>query len=139
MTPTSQVGSFSPSRSLVVLGGFLAYGVGLSALYAATGRGLPCPFRAFTGWDCPLCGGTRLGAALLQRDLAAAFADNPLLLVALLVAAALGVLWAVEVLGGPTVRPPGRVAAALGRVGPLRWLTAALVAATLYTVLRNLL
>ncbi|HET9871252.1 MAG TPA: DUF2752 domain-containing protein [Propionibacteriaceae bacterium] len=139
MTPTSQVGSFSPSRSLVVLGGFLAYGVSLSALYAATGRGLPCPFRAFTGWDCPLCGGTRLGAALLQRDLAAAFADNPLLLVALLAAAALGVLWAVEVLGGPTVRPPGRVAAALGRVGPLRWLCAALVAATLYTVLRNLL
>jgi hypothetical protein len=139
VTPTSQAGSFSPSRSLVLLGGFLTYGVGLSALYAATGRGLPCPFRAFTGWDCPLCGGTRLGAALLQRDLAAAFSYNPLLLVALLIVAALGVVWAAEVLGAPTVRPPGRVAAALCRVGPLRWLAGAVVAAILYTVLRNLL
>ena len=45
----------------------------LSALFATTGFGLPCPFLALTGWQCPLCGGTRMGSALLHGDLVSAF------------------------------------------------------------------
>jgi len=129
---------FRPQRGLVVLVAFGAYGVGLSALYAATGRGLPCPFRAVTGWQCPLCGGTRLGAALLHGDVAAAFAANPVVLVGLVVLAGLGVAWTVELVGGPAVRPPRRVAAAVSRARPNQWLVAILAAAVLFVLLRNL-
>jgi hypothetical protein len=129
---------FQVSRALIYLGGFGAYGLALSALHATTGIGLPCPFRAVTGWECPLCGGTRLGAALLRGDLAAAFAFNPLVLVGLAVLSALGVLWMVELLGGPRVRPPSWLATRLRRVRPTSWLIGGLVVSVLYTVLRNL-
>jgi hypothetical protein len=39
----------------------------------------PCPFHAFTGWDCPGCGTTRAIAAMLHGDLLRAFSLNPLL------------------------------------------------------------
>ena len=129
---------FRLQRGLVVLAAFAAYGVGLSALYATTGRGLPCPFRAVTGWQCPLCGGTRLGAALLHGDVAAAFAANPVVLVGLVVLAGLGVAWTVELAGGPAVRLPRRVAEAVSRVRPNQWLVAILAAAVLFVLLRNL-
>ncbi len=73
----------------------------ISGVYLATGLGLPCVFRSLTGWDCPLCGGTRAGAALLTGDLAAAWHANPLLLV---VATAIGlraVGWVVELVRDP--------------------------------------
>ncbi len=41
------------------------------------GLGLPCGFRALTGVPCPLCGGTHACAALVQGDLAAAWAASP--------------------------------------------------------------
>jgi hypothetical protein len=116
-----------------------AYGVTLSALYAATGRGLPCPFRMLTGWQCPLCGGTRLGAALLHGDVPAAFADNPVVLIGLAVATVLGVLWTVEALGGPALRPPERVARALHRIRLNTWLVSGLLLASLSVLLRHLL
>ncbi len=121
------------------LGAFFAYGLGLSALYAGTGLGLPCPLRSLTGWQCPLCGATRLGSALLHLDLSAAFADNPVVLVGLLALAVVGVLWSVELLGGPPLRLPQRWAEPLSRVHPTRWLVLGLGASVLYTVLRNLL
>lgn len=129
---------FRPRRGLAVLSGFAAYGVGLSALYAGTGLGLPCPFRMATGWQCPLCGGTRLGAALLHGDLTAAFAANPLVLVGLAVLTLLGVLWSVESLGGPPVRPSRRAAEALRQVRPGLWLVVGLVVAAGFVLLRNL-
>ena len=82
---------------------FFAGGLALSGLYAATGRGLPCPFRAMTGWDCPLCGGTRMGAALLHGDVQSAFMLNPLALIGLLTLGVLGLLWVVEAAGGPAL------------------------------------
>jgi hypothetical protein len=130
---------FRPRRGLAVLGGVAAYGVTLSALYATTGRGLPCPLRMLTGWQCPLCGGTRLGSALLHGDVAAAFADNPVVLIGLAVAVVLGVLWTVEAIGGPALRPPGRVADALRRIRPNAWLVTSLLLASVYVLLRNLL
>ena len=76
MASTSASG-FRPATGLTYLLGFVGYGLSLSGLDAATGLGLPCPFRALTGWQCPFCGATRLGAALLHADLAGAFAANP--------------------------------------------------------------
>jgi hypothetical protein len=130
---------FKASTGLKYLAGFCAYGVGLSAIYATTGVGLPCPFRAVTGWECPLCGATRMGAALLHLDLGAAFSFNPAVLVVLVVLGGLGVLWTVEVLGGPALRPPAQIGSRLRRVHPTRWLIIAMTSALIYTLARNLL
>ena len=40
-----------------------------------------CPFRLLTGWNCPGCGGLRMIHDVLHGDLAAAIADNVMLLV----------------------------------------------------------
>jgi hypothetical protein len=129
----------SVARSgLAVIGGVYAGGLALSALFATTGVGVPCPFLALTGWQCPLCGATRMGAALLHGDVAAAYAFNPLVLVALTVLGALAVVWAIEVAGGPAIRPPRRMAKRLQQVPPVAWPVLALLLAVLYTVLRNL-
>lgn len=130
--------SFSPRTGLVHLSGFFAGGLALSALYATTGLGATCPFRMVTGWDCPLCGGTRMGSALLHGDVGAAFAFNPLALLLVAVLGVVGVLWAVEAAGGPAVRPPARLRHRLRTVSPTRWLVLGLIVATVYTVLRNL-
>ena len=121
------------------VGAFFVGGLALSALYATSGIGLPCPFRALTGWDCPLCGGTRMGAALLHGDVQAAFGYNPLAFVALVVLGVLGALWTVEAAGGPSVRLPRALAERLRRVTAMRWLLAGLLVAAIYTVARNLL
>jgi Protein of unknown function (DUF2752) len=130
---------FRAVRAAGYVGAFFAGGLALSALYATTGLGLPCPFRAITGWDCPLCGGTRMGEALLHGDVSAAFGFNPVALIGLFVAGVLGVLWAVEAAGGPTVRLPRAVSMRLQRLAVSLWLIAALVAAVAYTLARNLL
>jgi hypothetical protein len=136
---STDVRQFRAVRAAGYVGAFFAGGVALSALYATTGLGLPCPFRAVTGWDCPLCGGTRMGDALLHGDVSAAFGFNPLAVVGLLVLGILGVLWAVEAAGGPAVRLPRPRADRLQRVRPSHWLVAGLVVAVIYTLARNLL
>jgi hypothetical protein len=136
---STDVRQFRAVRAAGYVGAFFAGGVALSALYATTGLGLPCPFRAVTGWDCPLCGGTRMGDALLHGDVSAAFGFNPLAVVGLLVLGILGVLWAVEAAGGPAVRLPRPLADRLQRVRPSHWLVAGLVVAVIYTLARNLL
>ena len=130
---------FRPQTGLKYLGGFVAYGLGLSALYATTGMGLPCPLRTLTGWQCPFCGGTRMGSALLHLDVAAAFAYNPVVLIGLVVLGLLGVAWTIEAVGGPAIRLPEAIAGPLRQVGRDRWLWIGLAAALVYTVLRNLL
>ena len=129
----------SVARSgLPVVGGVLAGGLALSALFATTGIGVPCPFLAVTGWQCPLCGGTRMGAALLHGDMAAAYAFNPLAFVALIALGALAAVWAIEVLGGPAVRLPSGLANQLQRMPALAWAVLALLLAVVYTLVRNL-
>lgn len=130
---------FRATSALRPLGGFFALGLGLSALYATTGVGVSCPFRVVTGWDCPLCGGTRMGSALLHGDVAAAFAFNPLALVGIALLGVLGVLWVLEALGGPVVRPPAGVRRRLVRTTQRQRLTAFFAVAVVYTVLRHLL
>lgn len=59
--------------------------------YVFTGQGVPCPFLALTGLLCPLCGSSRMGAAVLQGDLVGAWGWNPYLL---LLGPILGLVWA---------------------------------------------
>jgi hypothetical protein len=131
-------GRVSPAAGLAMAGGPLLGGLALSAGYASSGIGLPCAFRAVTGWNCPFCGGTRMGAALLHGDLAAAYAANPLVLAAVAVLVVLAVCWAIEVLGGPAIRPPARIRSVAGRLGLTGMIVAAVVLALAYAVLRNL-
>ena len=139
MVPAAALERRSRARTGVAyLGGFFGLGLGLSALYATTGLGVVCPFRAVTGWDCPLCGGTRMGSALLHGDVATAFAFNPLALVLIAALGVVGVLWTVEALGGPAVRAPAALRAVGRRLSPSQWLVVGLVLAAVYTVLRNL-
>lgn len=129
---------FAAIGGLAWLSGYAAFGIGVSALYATTGIGFPCPFRELTGWECPFCGGTRLGSALLHGDVAAAFTYNPVVFVSLILGVVVGVLWIIEALGGPRVRPPARVRAGLRSVRPGVWWVGAGVLAVAYVVLRNL-
>ena len=130
---------FRATRAAGYVGVFFAGGLALSALYATTGIGLPCPFRALTGWDCPLCGGTRMGGALLHGDIQAAFGFNPLAFVGLTILGVLGALWIVEAAGGRAVRLPQPLAERLRRIAPMQWLVVGLFVALIYTVVRNLL
>jgi Protein of unknown function (DUF2752) len=130
---------FRATRAAGYVGALFAGGLALSALYATTGFGLLCPFRALTGWDCPLCGGTRMGGALLHGDVVAAFGYNPLALLGLVILGVLGALWTVEAAGGPAVRLPRPIAERLRRVSPTEWLAVGLLVALLYTIARNLL
>jgi hypothetical protein len=136
---STDVRSFRTTRAAGYVGAFFAGGLGLSALYATTGLGLPCPFRLLTGWDCPLCGGTRMGDALLHGDVPAAFGFNPLALLGLALLGVLGVVWAVEAVGGPAFRLPRPLSERLRRVHPMRWLVIGLLVAVIYTIARNLL
>jgi Protein of unknown function (DUF2752) len=136
---TTNVRPFRATHAAGVVGALFAGGLTLSLLYATTGVGLPCPFRAITGWDCPLCGGTRMGDALLHGDIQAAFGFNPLALIGLLVVGVLGIVWGVEAVGGPAIRPPRRLAERLRRIRPARWLMVGLLVAVIYTIVRNIL
>lgn len=139
MPSTAVAPSPSPAKSgLRWLAGFAAFGVGLSALYATTGIGFGCPFRMVTGWECPFCGGTRLGSALLHGDVIGAFWFNPVVFVGLGLLAGLGVVWLVDVLGGPRVRLPLGLGRRLSAVRPTAWLAVAGLFAVVYTVVRNL-
>ncbi|MDB6076812.1 MAG: hypothetical protein JWO82_559 [Akkermansiaceae bacterium] len=75
-----------PWTLLVILG---------AAFFLLLGRlGIPwtrlfpaCPLHAFTGFDCPGCGGTRCAVKLMHGDLAGALAMNAFVVVFALAAA----------------------------------------------------
>jgi hypothetical protein len=85
--------------------GLSAVGVGgfaLAGVYQLSSQriGVPCILHATTGLNCPLCGSTRMAAALLRGDLDAAWHFNPVVLVlGPLVGVAVGyqvLAWALE-------------------------------------------
>lgn len=111
---------------------FVGVGVGMSALLVFGGIGLPCPFRLATGWRCPLCGSTTMGAHLLQGDLAGAWAANGFVLLALVLVVLVDLVWLAEVLSRRRVFPPGWP-------GSLdRWLLAGAVAGVVFQLARGL-
>ena len=76
----------------------LAWPVAMAAtpLWLTSRLSLGCGFLALTGLPCPLCGGTRACAALVQGDWAAAWAANPGAVGLLGVLALLALQWVVE-------------------------------------------
>lgn len=88
----------------------------------------PCPFRAATGWWCPLCGGTRAASRLLRGDLGGAFRFNAAVLLLLPVAAVLWAAWAF----------PGRLNwldPVRRRAAPIMWTVIGIF--VVFTVVRN--
>ncbi len=115
-----------------------AGGLALSALYARTGVGVPCLFQLMTGWNCPLCGSTRMGSALLHGHLAEAFFWNPVVFLALGVVAVLAAVWTIEAVTGRVIGRPRRLTVWLGRVTAGQWLLASVGLALVYMLVRNL-
>ncbi len=136
--PPAAVGSATRLPSDSTLAGVAAVGAGgfaLAILLDVTGGtvGLPCLLRSTTGLNCPLCGATRMAAALLHGDLGAALRFNAPALVAAAVVAYLWTSWMLERTGRRTLPRP--------RLTPRarRLLVPALVAvAVLFMVARNL-
>lgn len=93
--------------ALARLAVFAVTGVGLAALAATTGFGIPCPFRLATGVRCPLCGATTMGVALLRGDLAGAWRANGFVLVVLVQLLVAGLVWAAEALSRRCHWPAG--------------------------------
>ena len=60
--------------------GILTIGCVYGFLVQQTGVGIPCLFRAVTGWKCPGCGVTTMCLSLLRGDITKAYESNPVLL-----------------------------------------------------------
>jgi hypothetical protein len=77
----------NPRKNLLLPGMLAVATAGLVMLYffdpATSGVFPPCPVRYFTGWYCPGCGSLRAVHQLLQGNLRAAWALNPLTVVLL--------------------------------------------------------
>jgi hypothetical protein len=86
-------------RGLAAVG---AGGLALAGVYQLSGGriGLPCILHATTGLNCPLCGTTRMAAALMRGDIGAAWAFNgPMTVIAPAAAVAVGyqyLAWGLE-------------------------------------------
>ena len=85
--------------------------LGLAPKLAALGLPL-CAFKHLTGITCPLCGGTRVCAALAQGDVAVALQLNSGLLPVLALAALHSGLLLTEALSGRALGPPRALALA---------------------------
>jgi len=123
----------SPREALFRVGSVALVSFGIGAVHLVTGFGLLCPFRAVTGWLCPICGGTHMAEALIRGDVAGAWAANPLALVvgALIGVRALG--WAIEL-----VRSQGPSRRWLPASWSRHWFGAFVVVSVVYVLVRNL-
>ena len=81
-TLTDRASLLPTSRWTVPVG--VAVGVGADLAFDPVHRHVPlCPFRALTGWDCPLCGSLRAVERLAHGQVDAAVHANLLLVVSL--------------------------------------------------------
>lgn len=83
MTSEGRVGRVAAmAGTAAAAAGALAY-IGLADPHRPGFGFPPCPFKALTGWNCPLCGGLRMTHDVLHGDLSAAVVDNVFALVGL--------------------------------------------------------
>ena len=87
-----------------------------------------CYFRAVTGWDCPGCGGLRAAHQLLHGEVRAAFARNPLLVLALPLVGYFAVVFLLARVTGQKLPQPFRSA---------HWIWVAAVVVVAFGVARN--
>lgn len=124
----------SPWQALTRVGSVAVVGIAIGSANLFLGWGVPCPFRAITGWLCPFCGGTHLAVCVLRGDLAGAWLANPALLVLLVLVGVRTVGWLVEFVRAP--RQPSR------RWLPVWWSRHAMavfvVVSVAYVIARNL-
>lgn len=106
-------------------------------VYALTGRGVPCPVLLATGWQCPLCGASRMGVALLEGDLSSAWHWNPFALVLGVVFGAVWIWTGVRALTGRSAGLPGPLSQ-LDRIRSETILVVILGLAVLFGLARNL-
>lgn len=125
----------SPREALFRVGSVGVVGVGLGGLHLVTGFGVPCPFRALTGWQCPFCGGTHMAESLIRGELPAALAANPLLLIVAVLVGVRTAGWLVELVRSP--HAPSRQW--LPTAWHTHWFAAFVVISVVYVLVRNLL
>lgn len=65
-----------------------------------------CQFLSMTGLPCPMCGGTRSAACLLQGDVTGAWNWNPWAIAWVALAAAVAAAWMLEAAMGRTLAYP---------------------------------
>nr|WP_300151217.1 DUF2752 domain-containing protein [Propionicimonas sp.] len=121
-----------PRYRLRAAAAFGAAGLSLALVQSVAGIGIPCPWRALTHTLCPLCGATTMGAHLLHGDFGAAWSANPFVFVLLSGLVLATMAWTLELLGGPAVRLPARLADQ--RV----WYATLAVAGLVFAVVRNI-
>ena len=86
-----------------------------------------CPFKAITGWDCPMCGGLRSVNDLGHGQLVDAAHSNLMLVASLPVVVVVWTLWVRRSWAGSTRQPPVTLARPL-----LAGLAVVVVAFTIY-------
>ena len=67
------------NRCIRISAAILGVGCAYALFCHLTGWGIPCPFHALTGLNCPGCGVSRMLLSLLRLDFAAAFRYNAVL------------------------------------------------------------
>lgn len=67
-------------RCIWISAAILVGGCAYALFCRRTGWGIPCPFHAVTGLNCPGCGVSRMLLSLLRLDFRAAFRHNAVLL-----------------------------------------------------------
>jgi hypothetical protein len=116
-------------RPLVALGAVAAATLALLLRDPHHHTWVLCPFKALTGWDCPLCGGLRAVNDLGHGSVVAAAHSNLLFVGSLPLLAAGWLLWLRHALTGRAPRPNRRAVRLAGATY--------LLVAVAFTVLRN--
>ena len=74
-------------KNYLVLSLFISFGGGLLFYYSCNPESssflLKCPFKTFTGFDCPGCGSQRALHSLLHGEFRSAFFYNPLFIISI--------------------------------------------------------
>ena len=109
--------------------GALVVGCGVLRVVDPTGGPTICPFKAWTGLDCPGCGATRAAHQLLNGHLVTALDLNAAFVLAVPLLVWWAVAWWVRGVGGPRLAAPSLSPTAI---------KVAIVVLVVFGVVRNL-